>query len=1066
MRLRALATTAALGVVGALVVTPPALAVTPLALAAVNTLNVLPGSTAAFGDLTVAEAADNKLTLGDKITFTFKDSASTSTVHFGTVGAVGGTQGLAGTVKITSSSGTLLDQMVVTVTAISDTAFPGVLTLSGLNPALDAGTALGLVKVSVSDTAGKLVSAVAPADANVIGAGSPKAVYKQQSTPPVEQTGTYQQIGNVVLSEPTKSFFQTGDTITLTLRDAQGSTDTVGLASTPVAIGGSMQVSVHGATTQSVQTNDTSFKVVVDAADPSNGSTSAISITNLYVNTAKAPLGAVTLTAVLTTGAATEYIVPGRVTVAGVGGVTSTTSNGTPSVTLGATAQPAGNVSVSAASGSLSNGDLVTLTIQEPGVTFSTGTKAPLATVTGGDLVLTGAQATLSADANAVANKVATFTIKTGNSRATTLVIGPVFYDVAGGATAGNLVTLAAAGSPGSAFVPQNVDNALLAPTHTVASFTTSAASLTPQSGAPWAGAAVTVTPTTPGAITTGSTVYLVTPYATQIAAYRTTYASVPTVSGSGLGTATVNTSAMVVQTLSGPITAPAQTVLSIPVTGTPSAFTVSGIVYNFGAYVPPGHLVGTGAVVASGGTSAADGEQYVDLSNAKGLGAVSSTSSVPVVSFTQTPPSFTTSTEATFLYYSDPTGADFSCVLDGVAIGPCSSGWTYTGFASGTHTFTVVPATETATGQPATYTWTVDSTPPTAVATATTAVAGPLTVTFSEAVLGAGTLTWNDALLGTAVAGTRSCKNGTTVVACNAATGVTSALLTPTSPLLPGASYSVAVSYSPDLVTDLAGSPMSPVTLTTRASVSEEETSVAAVPAWRKLTTASASGGSYSAAHLAGASLVFTFNGTAASWYAVRGPAFGTAAVYVDGAYKKTFNGYYPSVGYNVVGYSVSGLANAKHTLTIKVNGVKGSASGTDTLVGVDRFVVGATTTQQDGTGTRASWRRVATSYASGGGYAVDDLAGAALSFPFRGTGVTWYGTTSVYGGKAYVYVDNVLRATVSTYSAATAYKKSLLAVTGLSATTKHTLRIVVVGAHVTGAKGNQVTVDRLAVV
>jgi len=1070
MSVRRAAATALLGLVAALLVPTAAQAVAPaLSLAAVNNLTALPGTTAAFGDLAVTEDAAGRLKVNDTLTFTFRDNATAATVHFGTVGTVGGTNGLAGKAKIASSSGTLLDQMIVTVTAASTGAFPGVLTLAGLNPALDAGTAVGAVKVTVThvSTAGnQLTNAVAPADATVISSGTPKAVYKQQSTPPVEQTGTYQAVGNVVISEPFKSFFAGGDVITFTVRDANGSTDTVGLASTPVAIGGSMQVSVRGATTDAVQVNDTSFKVVVDAPDPSNGSTSAISVTNIYVNTAKAPLGPVTLTAVLTTGASSTYIVPGRATVAGVGGVTSTTSNGAPTITVGGTAQPAGNVLIAAAAGSLSNGDQITLSIQEPGVTFSTGTKAPIATVAGGDLVLTTAQATLSANADAEANKVATFTIKTGNSRATSIVIGPVFYQVAGSATPGNPVTLATAGSPGSAFVPQNVDNAVLAGTHTVARFTTSAAALTPQAGAPWSGADVTVTPASAGSIPAGSTIHLVSPYATQIAAYRTTFAQLPTVPAvAGLGAPTLNTSAMVVQTASGAITAPAQTVLSIPVTGTPAAFTVSGIVYSFGAFVPPGHLVGAGSVVLSGATSAADGEQYVDLSNAKGLGSVTSTSSVPVVYFTQAPQGSTTATEATFTWYSEPTGADFFCTLTNTSSGTsaswaCTSPLTVGALTSGTWKLSVTPTLDSVTGVASTVTWTVDHTPPTATAP-TASATGVLGVTFSEPVLGAGSLSWIDTVTAAVVPGLLSCKKATAAVACNSAGGVTAATLTPSTPLIPGARYSVAVGYAPNTVTDLAGTPLNPVTLTTRAPLVVEETSLPAVPAWRKVTTTSASGGSYAVARLGGATLSYTFTGTSATWYAVRGPSFGWADVYVDNVWKKSVNTYATSTGYNVLGYSVSGLPNAKHTLMVKVRGTKGSTSALDTLVAVDRF--GAT--QQDGLGTRASWRRVATTYASGGGYAVEELAGAAYTLTFRGASITWRGTTSVYGGKADVYVDGVKRCSaVDTYSSTLVYKKALCTVNGLLGTGNHTVKVVVLGTARTGAKGRQVIVDQLA--
>jgi len=64
---------------------------------------------------------------------------------------------------------------------------------------------------------------------------------------------------------------------------------------------------------------------------------------------------------------------------------------------------------------------------------------------------------------------------------------------------------------------------------------------------------------------------------------------------------------------------------------------------------------------------------------------------------------------------------------------------------------------------------------------------------------------------------------------------------------------------------------------------------------------------------------------------------------------------------------------------------------------------------------------------------------------------------------GKAQVWLDGVLKATVDNYAATTSYgvKRALTRL----ADKVHTLRIVVLGKHHTGGKGNTVTVDRFAV-
>ena len=49
--------------------------------------------------------------------------------------------------------------------------------------------------------------------------------------------------------------------------------------------------------------------------------------------------------------------------------------------------------------------------------------------------------------------------------------------------------------------------------------------------------------------------------------------------------------------------------------------------------------------------------------------------------------------------------------------------------------------------------------------------------------------------------------------------------------------------------------------------------------------------------------------------------------------------------------------------------------------------------------------------------------------------------------------------------YAAATTYGRVGYSVTGLSGTTLHTVKVVVLGTHRTGASGSAVTVDRFAI-
>lgn len=79
-------------------------------------------------------------------------------------------------------------------------------------------------------------------------------------------------------------------------------------------------------------------------------------------------------------------------------------------------------------------------------------------------------------------------------------------------------------------------------------------------------------------------------------------------------------------------------------------------------------------------------------------------------------PPPATTSSSATFTFHGSGTNATYQCTLDGGAPTACTSPVTYNGLRQGTHTFTVAATVAKQTDPtPATDTWVVDTTAPTA---------------------------------------------------------------------------------------------------------------------------------------------------------------------------------------------------------------------------------------------------------------------------------------------------------------------------------------------------------------
>jgi hypothetical protein len=94
-----------------------------------------------------------------------------------------------------------------------------------------------------------------------------------------------------------------------------------------------------------------------------------------------------------------------------------------------------------------------------------------------------------------------------------------------------------------------------------------------------------------------------------------------------------------------------------------------------------------------------------------------------PNVTISSKPADPTNQTTASFSFTSDKLGSTFTCQLDGGALAPCSSpAGPYSGLAAGGHTFKVTGTDPAGNTGSATYSWTIDTTPPTATITASPA--------------------------------------------------------------------------------------------------------------------------------------------------------------------------------------------------------------------------------------------------------------------------------------------------------------------------------------------------------
>ena len=276
-------------------------------------------------------------------------------------------------------------------------------------------------------------------------------------------------------------------------------------------------------------------------------------------------------------------------------------------------------------------------------------------------------------------------------------------------------------------------------------------------------------------------------------------------------------------------------------------------------------------------------------------------------------------------------------------------------------------------------------------------------------------------------------------------------------------------------------GNPNPPIPA--KANRVEDSSGVVFTGPWTKSSSQFGwSGGSAMQSTTAGATASITFTGTSIRWIGSRGRGHGIALVSVDGGPAREVSLFArPTDEIHAPAVTISGLSPGQHTLKITVAGRHDSQGEGDVVV-VDAFDIQPGTTishwQDSNPGFQYSSGWVKSSIYqpfSGTGMAnvpelpvtaqESETAGATLTVPFRGNGISWIGYRGPDAGIATVRIDSGPATEIDLYSPAEIYQPVVFTVQGLGDAV-HALTITATGRKNAASSAARVVVDALDVI
>ncbi len=240
-----------------------------------------------------------------------------------------------------------------------------------------------------------------------------------------------------------------------------------------------------------------------------------------------------------------------------------------------------------------------------------------------------------------------------------------------------------------------------------------------------------------------------------------------------------------------------------------------------------------------------------------------------------------------------------------------------------------------------------------------------------------------------------------------------------------------------------------------------ETDPSIAYGGTWNTWTDSRNSGGALKYSNQTNATATFGFTGTCVAVVFAASTSAGIATITIDGGAPDSVDMLgSASIDFQQTKHYI-GLANASHTIVVKVSGTK-NASSSATFIFLDGFIAAAAvsanctgTTYQETDGSVSyggSWMTWTDSRNSGGAAKYSNSTGATGTFTFSGTCVAVLYAASTSAGIASITIDGSPQADLDTAGSSTIdfqQKKSYL---GLSSGA-HTLVLTVTGTTTTGA-------------
>jgi Bacterial Ig-like domain len=400
------------------------------------------------------------------------------------------------------------------------------------------------------------------------------------------------------------------------------------------------------------------------------------------------------------------------------------------------------------------------------------------------------------------------------------------------------------------------------------------------------------------------------------------------------------------------------------------------------------------------------------------------------------------------------------------------------TGLADGTHYWRVqaIDASDRGLTWSGVRSFVTDTTGPTATITTANGmpITGTVSVRFSEPVTGIAPATLRLMAVTSTVA---------TAGAVTATSPASTAIITPTSPLVSGQTYRLYVSPA---VTDQAGNAAVASVTTVRTATTVTAGSSALKEIWDPVPRAQANGGSYAQSATRNATETLTLRGqpagTSVKLYAVLSPAGGWAHMYIDGVLGTPVSFYGPVVTWKKLvwtGTLPTLASGSTHTVQIVAQGDHHPVASRGNYVFVDQWTVGTTNYQEASEDTADAqhavvdtWSRHLATDAANLTTVVDmetassTAVGAELptaSARIAGKAVTVRLCKSPAAGYADISVDGARKVTVSLYQSYTSC--GIAAYTGALVAGEHTVAVGVTGRVPAHSKGAAVAVDTISV-